>query len=227
MPPWTAMPFTIEPIACSRMPKARLRPDQRADEEAAALELVLVDSTRSAAPPTIVGADGERLHHALPGVARRDLLAGRERRQRIPSPVAAAGRACVPRPRARPGTRAAQRVEARLPLGLELAARARRRLSARAPRRGRGTCASGSQPSASFVARTSSSPSGAPCAFAVSTACGAPKPMCVRTTIIDGRAVSACAARDRVARARRGRSRPRRAGRASPAPRSARPGPRP
>ena len=41
------------------------------------------------------------------------------------------------------------------------------------PVRRRRTCASGSKPSTSFVARTSSSPSGAPCALAVSVACGA------------------------------------------------------
>ena len=35
------MPFTIEPIACSRIPNAMLRPAQRSREEAAALELGL------------------------------------------------------------------------------------------------------------------------------------------------------------------------------------------
>src|SRR4051794_4000020 len=49
------MPLTIDPIACSRMPNAMLRPDQRSEKRPPPTNSVLVDSTRSAAPPIIVG----------------------------------------------------------------------------------------------------------------------------------------------------------------------------
>ena len=49
------MPFTIEPIACSRMPKAMLRPACVAEKRPPPSNSVFVDSTRSAAPPIIVG----------------------------------------------------------------------------------------------------------------------------------------------------------------------------
>jgi hypothetical protein len=54
------------------------------------------------------------------------------------------------------------------------------------------------------VSRISSFPSGSPCALWVSTLFGLPYPMCVRTTIIDGRPVSAFAAR--IARSTASRS---------------------
>jgi hypothetical protein len=49
------MPLTIAPIACSRMPKAMLRPACVAEKTPPPLNSVFVDSTRSAAPPIIVG----------------------------------------------------------------------------------------------------------------------------------------------------------------------------
>ena len=52
------MPFTIEPIACSRMPKGMLRPACVFEKTPAPSNSVFVDSTRSAAPPTIVGVNG-------------------------------------------------------------------------------------------------------------------------------------------------------------------------
>ena len=55
MPPWSAIPFTIEPIACSRIPNATLRPACVAEKTPPPLNSVFVDSTRSAAPPIIVG----------------------------------------------------------------------------------------------------------------------------------------------------------------------------
>ena len=55
MPPWSEIPLTIEPIACSRIPKAMLRPACMFEKTPPPLNSVRVDSTRSAAPPTIVG----------------------------------------------------------------------------------------------------------------------------------------------------------------------------
>ncbi len=49
------MPLTIEPIACSRMPNAMFRPAQRSEKSPPPSNSVFVDSTRSAAPPIIVG----------------------------------------------------------------------------------------------------------------------------------------------------------------------------
>ena len=84
MPPCKAMPFTIAPIACSRMPKAMLRPACVAAKTPPPLNSVFVDSTRSAAPPTIVGVKGLNASIVLrAGVARRHVLAGREVGQRL------------------------------------------------------------------------------------------------------------------------------------------------
>ena len=52
------MPLTIEPIACSRIPNAMLRPACVDENTPAPSNSVFVDSTRSAAPPTIVGVNG-------------------------------------------------------------------------------------------------------------------------------------------------------------------------
>ena len=65
-----------------------------------------------------------------------------------------------------------------------------------ASRTSSGTKNSGSsgQSQASLVSLTSSAPSGAPCAAALSCLLGEPQPMCVRTAMMDGLAVSALAA---------------------------------
>src|SRR3954451_6051034 len=55
MPPWTPRPLTIEPIACSRMPKAMLRPDCVREKSPPPTNSVFVDSTRAAAPPSYDG----------------------------------------------------------------------------------------------------------------------------------------------------------------------------
>ncbi len=57
-----------------------------------------------------------------------------------------------------------------------------------------GKCSSGSKPRTCLVARTSSSPRAEPCALPVFCLFGAGQPMIVRTEMIDGRPVSACAA---------------------------------
>ena len=55
IPSWSEMPLTIAPIANSRMPNAMLRPACVALNTPPPLNSVFVDSTRSAAPPIIVG----------------------------------------------------------------------------------------------------------------------------------------------------------------------------
>src|SRR3989304_5121314 len=67
-----AIPFTIAPIACSRMPKAMLRPAWVAEKTPAPSNSVLVDSARSAAPPTLGGGE-LREGLAPPGEALRPL----------------------------------------------------------------------------------------------------------------------------------------------------------
>ena len=54
----SAIPFTIAPIACSRIPNGTLRPACVAANTPAPSNSVFVDSTRSAAPPIIVGVNG-------------------------------------------------------------------------------------------------------------------------------------------------------------------------
>src|SRR5437763_1314097 len=56
MPPWAAAPLTIAPIACSRIPNGTLRPECTRENDPPPSNSVFVDSTRSAAPPSIVGA---------------------------------------------------------------------------------------------------------------------------------------------------------------------------
>ena len=60
IPPWALAPLTIAPIACSRMPKGTLRPAWTLENSPAPSNTVLVDSTRSAAPPIIVGANSAK-----------------------------------------------------------------------------------------------------------------------------------------------------------------------
>src|ERR1700740_2600216 len=59
MPPCTHAPLMIAPIACSRMPNGTLRPPWTFANSPPPSKTVLVDSTRSAAPPIIVGANSE------------------------------------------------------------------------------------------------------------------------------------------------------------------------
>ena len=50
-PPWYAMPLPMPPIACSRTPKRRFRPNTSALKFSSPLTSVRFDSDRSAAPP--------------------------------------------------------------------------------------------------------------------------------------------------------------------------------
>ena len=83
-----------------------LRPACCVEKSPAPSNSVFVDSTRSAAPPTIVGVNGlSACITFLPASRRGDLLAGRELGQRL-DPARAAACRCGrrPSPRAAPGT---------------------------------------------------------------------------------------------------------------------------
>ena len=174
MPPCRAIPFTIEPIACSRMPNAMLRPACVAEKTPAPLNSVFVDSTRSAAPPIIVGVK----------CLNASIVLAPASRVATSSPAGKSGSAstqpCLGLPvctwsqsSRRPGYFAAHASTFAFHACSSSAPRATRFVCSRTSS-GTTKCSSGFQPSATFVARTSSSPSGAPCDFAVSTACGAP-----------------------------------------------------
>ena len=219
---------TIEPIACSRIPNAMLRPACEAAKTPPPSNSVFVDSTRSAAPPISVGVkrlsacitvlpasrvaicspartSGSASIQPARGSPRQVELPLRARRPGAPCPrrQALLPRRCVPRRRARP-----------------------RRPCARARRRGRRTSRPGRSRAPPSSRRTSASPSGEPCAFAVSIALARR----VRDVRARGRSATAAPPRRAPPRARRGarrgRSGRRRAGRASRTPRTACPCPR-
>ena len=191
---------------------------------------VLVDSARSAEPPTIVGSDGaERLHRP-----RRPASRGREppcrsveARQRLAasrargSPRQARSQSSAPAP-GRPPRQALEALRPTRPRAR--APRSTPRPCARARRRGRRNVALRVQPERLLGRRASRpSPSGAPCAFAVSCACGARRRCGVRTTISDGRVGLGLRRGDRRVERVEVVARRRRAGRASRTPRSAAP----
>ena len=194
MPPCAAAPFTIAPIACSRMPKGTFRPVCTPENSPAPSNSVLVDSTRSAAPPIIVGAnaanaaitccDAARVASFSPAPKRGSC--SRQPSFSSPDQARCHSAACA-------GSCSHQRSK-----------RSRQRACSRAPDARSDMCSytlastqklrSGSKPIASFAARTSSSPNGAPCALAVSVACGAGYAMCERIAMKEGRSPSSRAA---------------------------------
>ena len=193
------------------------------------LNSVFVDSTRSAAPPIIVGV--KRLNASIVFRPRRASPSPRRPRTRAaPRPSRrAAGPVCTWSQSSR-SARVLRRPRVEPLAATPARARARARVAFMCSRTSSGTrnVASGSQPSASFVARTS--------VLAERRAVRLRRVDRVRRAEGDVRAdrrsataarVSACALAIAARAARRGRSRRRRAGRASPAPRAARPCPRP
>ena len=217
-PASSAIPFTIEPIACSRMPNAMLRPACVAEKTPGALELGLrrLDEVGGAADHRR-RERLERLHHLLAGVARGDLLAGREHRQRL-EPAGRAACRCGRRSQSSRELRERLRpaLEAVLPLllGLDPALGTRVHVLV-APRRGRRSACPGRAraPPSRRGPRPRRAARRAPSRCRSRAAPGSA--MWLRTMISDGRSSSACAARDRAARARRGPRSRRRAGRAS------------
>jgi hypothetical protein len=70
MPPCAAMPLTAAPIPCSRTPKKTLRPAFSLVNLSLSGKIVLVDSVRSAAPPSIVGVRCSKAAMILPPAER-------------------------------------------------------------------------------------------------------------------------------------------------------------
>ena len=174
IPPCRAIPFTIEPIACSRMPNGMLRPACVAEKTPPPLNSVFVDSTRSAAPPIIVGVKCLNASIVL-APASRVATSSPAGKSGSASTQPGRGLPCAPgpSPRAAPGYFAAHASTFAFHACSSSAPRAVPFMCSRTSSRD-DEVSSGFQPSATFVARTSSSPSGAPCDFAVSTAWGAP-----------------------------------------------------
>src|ERR1700744_349894 len=70
-----AMPLRAEPIACSRMPKWKLRPARFSDVKLSySFKLVSVDGDRSAAPPIRFGNLAAIAFSALPDAIRVAVL---------------------------------------------------------------------------------------------------------------------------------------------------------
>ena len=194
VPPCSVMPFMIAPIACSRMPKCRIRPygeppcASGRNESAPSISVLLL-SARSAEPPHSSGIAGAiALMHRAAGLAgRHRLLAGEVGQLGVP----ALGQPALADPlelrRARPGARFAQAVELLLPLLVRSAAAVDDlagvgedvvgAVEARPP---------GRSPRISLVFATSSAPSAEPWALPVFCLFGAGQPMIERTEIKRG-----------------------------------------
>ena len=151
-----------------------LRPAWVAEKMPPPLNSVFVDSTRSAAPPIIVGVKCLIASITLAPASR----------VATSSPAGKSGSASTQPGRGLPVCTWSQSSRSSGYFADHASSFFRHADSSSVPRSMRFMCAltssgttkvlSGSQPSASFAARTSASPSGAPCDFAVSTACGAP-----------------------------------------------------
>ena len=155
------------------MPNGTLRPACTPEKVPPPSKVVLVDSTRSAAPPIMVGAKDANAAIVLCEAARVAICSpaaklGRASRQPSPSSPAHAwshSSAC-----SGSAVRHAAKRSSHAPCARAPAARSDMCSYTRGSTQ---KVRSGSNPSTSLAARTSSSPSGAPCALAVSTACGA------------------------------------------------------
>ena len=206
VPPCSAMPFMIAPMACSRTPKWSVRPYGPPDHilvcrsagrnEAAPLTAVLLLSARSAEPPHSSGRTGYRAARTSPEAFR------------VATPFGSASQAGRVSAQPSGSVRADSRSSSAPPSGLPARHASKRcchRACACLPRTAtRRACSStsgatskvlsGSKPRMSLVARTSSSPSADPWAAPVFCLFGEGQPMIVRSTISDGRPVSAWAA---------------------------------
>ena len=155
------------------MPNGTLRPACTFENSPPPSNTVLVDSTRSAAPPIIVGANS-------PNAAITFCPA---ERVAISSPALNLGSASRQPSRSRLAHASSQSAAISGKASRQASKRSRHSACSEAPRSRSDMCSytrsstqkrrSGSNPITCLVARTSSSPSAAPCDFAVSTACGA------------------------------------------------------
>ncbi len=221
------IPLTIAPIACSRIPNGTLRPTCVAANTPAPSNEVFVDSTRSAAPPIIVGVNGlSACMTVLPASRVATSPPGREHGERVAPALAGDAREVELTLGRDVGMRCGPRCDPRVPAAWAAAPRSATPAMCARTSSPTAKVASGSNPRTSLVARTSASPSGAPCDLEVPRAWGAGYAISVRSTISEGRDASSRGRRRRRRAARRDRSDRRRAGRASRRPRSGRPCPR-
>ena len=177
------MPFTTAAIACSRMPKCRLRPPGVPGSKSPApsnLSVVLFDGPRSAEPPRNHGMFCASTFSTWPDASRPATpfaSAGNVGQVAGPSPSGSSRRCiCVDLGGERRILARGTSPKSVVPLARAPARRARRcpARSARARRRARGTARPRASRTRAWSACTSSSPSGSPCAAAVSCRCGEP-----------------------------------------------------
>ena len=200
------MPFTIEPIACSRMPKCIVRPygspgnifDCRSVGRKLGTPsmVVLFDSARSAEPPHSSGSSSASALSTLPEAARVEMSLGSASQVGIVS--------------SQPGVSSSFTIRSYSALASGLApaqsSNAFCHSASAAPPRSASLRVwamtssatskvwAGSKPSSSLVAATSSSPSADPCALPVFRLVGAGQPMIVRRLMKLGRSVTSRAA---------------------------------
>ena len=201
-PPCRAMPFTVAPMACSRTPKWRLRPAKlhgttdrtlrtvgrrgRTLEVAGTLqpgERRRVEIRRAA--DQLGQACGERLHHRLRRLARRERPWRRRGSREGPVSHPAgrlAGNRALQLCGVASGKALAVRLEPTVPLGLAALGRGRRASRKCADASGGIKNGRLDRPAEMLLRRAQLvGPSGEPCASIGVPACeGAPKPICVR-----------------------------------------------
>src|SRR5437764_451682 len=206
-PPWSAIPWRIAPMPCSRMPKCRVRPSQSPGKDVVEYSggtndgspsiVVLLLSARSAEPPHSSGSAG-----AIALITSPDAF-----RVAIPllSALNAGSASIHPPGRVREASRSNSARRSALAPPHASNARFHSSCAARPRSITLRVCAStssatakdfsGSKPSSFLVVATSSAPSAEPCALPVFCLLGAGQPMMVRRLMNDGRPVSAFAAR--------------------------------
>ncbi len=167
---------------------------QSAEKIPPPLNSVYVDSTRSAAPPIIVGTSVlERLHHDLARAAGRDLLAWRRTRAATIGPIVA-GPTPRPTPRARRGTSATTPRTAAATPSSSSWPRAIPLICSYTPS-GTTKCSSGSQPRPPSSRAPRPRRAGSRVRLrGVDRVRRRDSAMCERTMIMDGRSVTSCAA---------------------------------
>ena len=191
-------------MACSRMPKCRVRPYalpgnisvwcSAGMNDGSPFIVVLLLPARSAEPPHSSGSTGARAFSTSPEALRvaMPLASGREGRQRPVQPVRQppGGQPVQQRGPLRVGAGPARRSASshsacsRLPRSATLRACATSASST-------GNVTSGSKPRIRLVAATSSAPSAEPCALPVFCLFGAGQPMMVRSAMMEGWSVLA------------------------------------
>ena len=203
------MPFMIEPIACSRIPKCRVRPygppghilvwNSAGVKLGSPSMVVLLLSARSAEPPHSSGTITASAESTLPEAARVETAFALPsfsvgKLGRFLAQPAGSSRRIIRSSSAAPSASPAAQSSKRC-CHSACAARPRATTSRAWASTSASTakCTSGSKPRIFLVLRISSSPRADPCAAPVFCFVGAGQPMIVRTAMIDGRSVTRCA----------------------------------